>query len=444
MKNELSSDMMPAFERLINGLVEVLEGSDLREMNLFRLETMLMKLLGLFAVEVIQILIKLVHGVGYEGTRRKCEGCESKMKFQRYQQRQIVTLFGKIRYERAYYHCKNCGRGYCGVDKELGVGHRSVSPRLHRLTSFLAGHLSFGVVEKALKEGHEIAINRETVRQVAEESGEQALGWEKQQEAYWKEESGGGSKRKQKTWVIECDGKKVGFQDGSWHEVKVGVIYELEDRVETSVGRHELVKRELVARRCGWREFAGLFWSSMQRAGIKDGDRIIAVADGAESMEQIFSFVAPEATRVRDFYHVAERIHAIGELRFGTGSKAGKQWVSAQLHSLKQSETTSVFRSIAHLKLPTEEASAIRRQIQQYLNKNRYAIDYAKYQAECWPMGSGAVEGACRLIGARTNGCGRRWRERGVDAIIALRVAVLNERLDLLLPAAEHSLQIAA
>lgn len=28
------------------------------------------------------------------------------------------------------------------------------------------------------------------------------------------------------------DGKKVGFQDRTWDEVKVGVIYELDDRVE--------------------------------------------------------------------------------------------------------------------------------------------------------------------------------------------------------------------
>lgn len=50
----------------------------------------------------------------------------------------------------------------------------------------------------------------------------------------------------------------------------------------------------------------------------------MAIADGAHSMEQIFSFVAPESERVRDFYHVAERIHAIGEIRFGTGSEKAK------------------------------------------------------------------------------------------------------------------------
>jgi hypothetical protein len=85
-----------------------------------------------------------------------------------------------------------------------------------------------------------------------------------------------------------------------------------------------------------------------------------------------------------------------------------------------------------------------RRQVLHYLTKNRYAMDYARYQQAGWPRGSGAVEGGCRLIGARTNGCGRRWREPGCDAIVALRVAVLNARLDLLLPKPKSRLPRAA
>jgi hypothetical protein len=137
---------------------------------------------------------------------------------------------------------------------------------------------------------------------------------------------------------------------------------------------------------------------------------------------------------VRDFYHVAEKIQAIGEVRFGTGTEECQRWASAQLHKLKQSEAESVVRSIAHLKLSTEEAVETRRQVLQYLEKNRYAMDYAGYQQAGWPLGSGAVEGGCRLIGARTNGCGRRWSDKGCDTIVALRVAVLNDRLHLLMP----------
>lgn len=141
---------------------------------------------------------------------------------------------------------------------------------------------------------------------------------------------------------------------------------------------------------------------------------------------------------------MAERVHAIGELRFGAESQQGKDWRQAQLHKLKASEVASVVRSIAHLKLETKQAQETRRQVLGYFENHRAAMDYARYQGGGLPIGSGAVEGGCRLIGARTNGCGRRWSEKGCDEIVALRVAVLNERLDCIRPRPKLTLGLAA
>ena len=114
-----------------------------------------------------------------------------------------------------------------------------------------------------------------------------------------------------------------------------------------------------------------------------------------------------------------------------------------QLAKLKSSEVGAVIRSVAHLKLETSEAEQTREKVVGYLQNHRQAMNYGKYQAEGLPIGSGAVEGGCRLIGARTNGCGRRWSVAGGDQIVALRVAVLNERLDLIRPKPVISLKAA-
>lgn len=446
MEENFRNCRMPAWEKFIKAVSESFVENSSQGCNLWRLEMVLLKAVAALAVAALVILIELAHGQGYEGARRECPGCGGMMRFEAYRQRQLLSSFGPLVYTRAYYHCRQCHQGRTPLDERLEVGHRAVTPRLWRLIAFLAGHLSFGVVEKAIQESQGLVVSREVVRLVGEESGSQALAWEQAEEARYREESHRikGQKRAAKTWIIECDGKKVGYQDGSWHEVKVGVIYELRDRVESSSGRHELLKREIVARRCHWEEFAELFWSALQRVGVAEGDRLVAVADGAEAMEQIFAFVAPAATRVRDFYHVTEKIHAVGEVRFGTGTAEYRQWTSAQLHKLKDSELESVLRSIAHLKLSTQEAAETRRQVVQYLEKNRYAMDYARYEKAGWPLGSGAVEGGCRLIGARTNGLGRRWGESGCNAIVALRVAVLNDRLQLLLPKTKPPQRAAA
>ncbi len=118
-------------------------------------------------------------------------------------------------------------------------------------------------------------ISSEAIRQVSEELGQRARDWEEEQAGIYNEKplAVKPALEQPKTWIMEIDGKKVGFQDGTWNEVKVGVIYELDDRVEPYTGRHELLKREILARRCGWQQFVPHFWGAMQRVGIRDGDR---------------------------------------------------------------------------------------------------------------------------------------------------------------------------
>jgi hypothetical protein len=95
--------------------------------------------------------------------------------------------------------------------------------------AFLAAHLSFGVVERLLFEAYEVQVSAEMIRQVAEAVGAEAREWEERKRTHYEEIAPLPTKRKGKpqTWVIECDGKQVGLQDGRWQEVKIGVIYEL-------------------------------------------------------------------------------------------------------------------------------------------------------------------------------------------------------------------------
>lgn len=76
-------------------------------------------------------------------------------------------------------------------------------------------------------------------------------------------------------------------------EVKIGLIYELGARLSPYARRQELIKREIIARRCGWEELARQFWAAMQRAGVHEGDRLVAVADGAHASGTDFRLCGP-------------------------------------------------------------------------------------------------------------------------------------------------------
>jgi hypothetical protein len=436
MEKQLRELIMPLSEELVKQLSERLTKQEQPRRTFFWIELTVWQLLAALAVQLIAGLIQLCWGRGYAGAYQDCPVCGEPMKFQRYSGRPLISCFGPLRLERAYYYCRHCGAGSTPLDEALKLGPRQLSPQLERVVAFHSAHLSFEVVKKSLVESYQLGLSDEAVRLASEAVGQQARDWEDQQAGHYQDQPLPQRQPQQppRTWILEIDGKKVGFQDGSWNEVKVGVLYQLGDRVEPQTGRHELLQRELVARRCNWQEFVPHFWAAMHRVGIHQGDRLIAVADGAEALESIFECVAPEAERIRDFYHVAERIYVMGASRFGAETFEAQSWIQLQLQRLKESEVSVVMRSIAHLKLDSSEAKDQRDHILHYFDTHRSAMNYGQYRAEGLPLGSGAVEGGCRLIGSRTNGCGRRWSEAGCDQIVALRVAVLNDRLDLLLP----------
>jgi hypothetical protein len=56
-------------------------------------------------------------------------------------------------------------------------------------------------------------------------------------------------------------------------------------------------------------------------------------------------------------------------------------------------------------------------------------MQYPAYQEAGWPIGSGMVESANKLVvEARLKGAGRHWERRHVNPMLVLRNAVCNER----------------
>lgn len=82
-----------------------------------------------------------------------------------------------------------------------------------------------------------------------------------------------------------------------------------------------------------------------------------------------------------------------------------------------------------------------------YLLNNNDRMRYATLRRVGLPCGSGATEGACKsVVMIRAKGCGQRWHEEGVTAVLTLRAAYLSERLPTLWPhfAADYSADVQA
>jgi hypothetical protein len=314
----------------------------------------------------------------------------------------------------------------------------------------LSAHLPFSTATQILEEIAKVSLSSRQVETVGEAIGEEAELLEQKSSTEALEQDLAGvvgpeaEKARRRVWIVEMDGCMAPMRGGTSSEVKVGIIYELESRVEISKDRWELLQKQRCEVRGNLEEFRRRLWAMMIRVGVRQEDKIVVIGDGAEWIDQTVEMIFYGARRIMDFYHLAQRIWAVGGARFGTSSQRVNQWAREKLSLMKAGEVERVIRALVQLKIEGAEAEAIRAEAVGYIKNNREGMAYDEYKRENLPIGSGAIEGSCKhLVTARCKQAGMRWSEAGVDAILALRCWVINGRLNELRPKPEIEIEWA-
>lgn len=229
--------------------------------------------------------------------------------------------------------------------------------------------------------------------------------------------------------LLSVDGAFVPLVHGEWTEVKTLVVGEVgqptQSEGKTVVPTHSHAYFSRVAEA---ELFQRLTFGELYRRGVETAAQIAAVSDGAEWIAGFVAFHCPEAVRILDFPHAAQRICQIGEAVLGSEHAALAAWQSQQLHHLKHEGAQQVLQSLrsfaaAHLSKPVVAENLA------YLEKREPQMHYPTFQAEGWPIGSGSVESANKLVvEARLKGAGMHWSRASVNPLLALRNAVCNDR----------------
>ncbi|MEI7557200.1 hypothetical protein [Candidatus Chlorohelix sp.] len=83
---------------------------------------------------------------------------------------------------------------------------------------------------------------------------------------------------------------------------------------------------------------------------------------------------------------------------------------------------------VAHTQGRSEVAALVQAE-REYLGQRQAQICYAEFKAAGYPVGSGAVESANKVVvEARLKGTGMRWAKQNVNPLLALRNLVCNDR----------------
>jgi hypothetical protein len=241
--------------------------------------------------------------------------------------------------------------------------------------------------------------------------------------------------------VVSVDGCLVRTTDAGWREVKTVAVGAV---ARAPGGEARAVDLSYFSRLAEAERFTEVALPELDRRRTADAARVVGVADGAEWCQGFFAFHRPDAVRVLDFAHAAGYLARAAEAAWGAGAEPARDWLDAQVAELKAGDPDRVLAALAGLPAAAAAAGA-RETALRYLGERRDQIRYAEFVAAGYPIGSGAVESANKLVvEARLKQAGMAWASASVDPMLALRGVACSDRWAELWPAVTPVLRARA
>jgi hypothetical protein len=355
--------------------------------------------------------------------RPACPGCRLPMRHKGYKEGTAVTTAGPVRFRQPRYRCEPCGAECYPHDGRLRFLGRGVTWPLAQVVGRLAALLgSFEQARDALAEDYGVRLAKQTVAEVAEAAGGEALRLE---DGHRHQVAGRAaplpdSPLAPDTACVFADGTTV-HTEGDWHEVRVATA-------TASDARGGPVARQSRARFLPVADFAWVLVLLARAVGYQNARRRAFIADGAHWLWKLAEDYFPSAVQILDWYHLAEHVHKAAGAVFGEGRAEGQAWAEARKEELWRGRPddalAAVERDLARVRSPSKRAALV--ELRTYVENNRGRIDYPCYRALGLPVGSGQVEAQCKaLVGARCKQAGmRNWTYAGAEAVLRLRAAV--------------------
>ena len=159
--------------------------------------------------------------------------------------------------------------------------------------------------------------------------------------------------------------------------------------------------------------------------------KLVVTADG-EKGNWTFSETLDPDVEVLDFWHAIEKLHVAAEAAFGSDEKARKKWFKAKRRILRRDPdgVRKVIDALRYLLRKGRGSEEIRKVLGYYRN-NRRRMNYYHLAEEGYPIGSGEVEAANKmLVTHRLKRSGQRWGRDGGQGVLAFRALLKSDRFN--------------
>lgn len=356
-----------------------------------------------------------------------CPHCQYAAKFHSYQPRRLLTVHGAVKVQRAYYYCGRCHQSFLPYDDALGLVD-DISPGLMPLVC-LAGTLApfADAAEDVLKRFAGVRVSASTVLRSTEGEGERLRAQQKegrmvqptQAEPKWM----AAREQGQPVAYVGLDAFSVPMQGPGAGQAEHRMLYTALLYTPEKEHTRYLVDFELDA-------LAEQVRAQTRAVGVKQVSDLIAITDGGNGLEEALGRnLAENLTTILDWYHAAEHLSDFAKAWHARDDAAREAWREEATGLLYEQGGEALLTHLQALVLPPGTSAEVQeelRKLRGYFENNRHRIDYPRYRAQGWDIGSGPTEAGCKIIGARLKGSGMRWVEDGAATVAALRALYVS------------------
>lgn len=369
--------------------------------------------------------------------------------------RTITTRAGEITVRRTRGFCAKCRKWRVAADPALGLADTAgYSPSVQEMTALLASKMPVAEASLVLERLTGIKVPRATLDREARRQGGRAQAVRQALDAQpaapprphgqlelllepyqmilqidaW-------NIRERDAWGQSAQCRRGGEPE-RWHWVYTGTCFPLDHRGQTAGGRPVITERGFAATRGGIDALREQLHAEARRRGLGQAAGALVIADGAVWIWRLADDRFPGARQRLDFYHAVQHLAAVGHALHGDDREKLQAWLQPLVRQLKNDSAVKVVRRLEDV-LAALPAGPARATVQTEVNcfhEHQVRMDYRAGRRKGEPIGSGAIEAACRQYQCRFKRPGQFWSARGDESLLGLDTFWRNGRRHLLFP----------
>jgi hypothetical protein len=235
---------------------------------------------------------------------------------------------------------------------------------------------------------------------------------------------------------VAMDGGMIYLRGEKWKELKVGTLFEIEQRLEydpvtqAKVSQAHAIQNSYVAVLGGPEAFGRKVWAEAVRREFPEAGDSQVLGDGAVWIWNLSGEHFSGSRQLVDWYHAKTHLYTAANQVYGEGSTKAQRWVKAMETPLYQGHAARIAEELKGLAQTHRRMGKALRQEAGYFQNNQRRMQYQETREDGFPIGSGMAESGIKQFRARFAGPGMRWNRESVDRVLPIRAAIMSKRFD--------------